>query len=70
VNALTESDQVVEVGLGFGPEFWRVRPGYALDPGAALVDGGELVLEGERPLARRERLAFLRRDIEKVSYKM
>ncbi len=69
VGQLGVGDEVIELGLGFGPEFWRVEPGYQIDPGAGRVRGGRLILEEGRPLADRRRLEVLARPVVRVRYR-
>jgi len=70
VRQLAATDRVVAIALGFGDEFWRVRPGYSANPVEGRIDGGELILEDGVRIVDASRLSFLDRRIERVVYRV
>lgn len=69
VSEVTEGDRIVEVALGFGPEFWKAGQHYIVDPGRALVEDGQLILDRGKPLTDRRRLPLAGKTVERIRYK-
>jgi hypothetical protein len=63
-------DTVFVAALGYGDEFWSVAPDFDIDLEVGELRGGRLIMDGGIPLRDRQRLSFLRKTINRLSYRV
>lgn len=69
IKQVSEKDEVIQIGLGFGAEYWLVTEGWSINPQQGCIDGGKLLLKDGRPLKESELLPVLQRPVKKIMYR-